>query len=169
MDGLMKQSARFGQPKTKQALAIWPEDEDVLWKSGVLGRRNPKQLVDTMFCLVGRNFALRSGEEHRALRFGSTSQIKLVEKDGERPYLLHTEEVSKSYQGGLKTWKLTPRTVKAFNNPQCPERCIVSLFKTYTNKRPDSNEFYLKPLRKPITLSAERVPRSSTMRAWTSS
>lgn len=49
----------------------------------------------------GLYFALRGGTEHRNLRH-KPSQIQLIEKVGERPYLMYTEDVSKNHPGGLK-------------------------------------------------------------------
>ena len=44
-------------------------------------------------------FALRSGGEHRQLRHGSDSQIKVVERDGERAYLEYVEDSLKNISG----------------------------------------------------------------------
>ena len=58
----------------------------------------------------GINFALRSGDEHRQLRLNS-SQIELVEKSGERPYLKYVEDISKNRPGGIKGRKIKPKVV----------------------------------------------------------
>ena len=58
-------------------------------------------------------FALRSGAEHRHLRF-KPSQIELFEPDNERAYLRYTEDVSKSNQGGLA---YTLSVIKLCNSP----------------------------------------------------
>ena len=77
------------------------ENEDLLWSKKLLGDYNPKVLVRTILVLNGKNFALRSGKEHRSLRF-APAHIVLHEPEGELAYLQYTEDVSKTRQGGLK-------------------------------------------------------------------
>ena len=48
--------------------------------------------MDTMLFMCGTYFALRSGQEHRALRL-TPSQIELVERLGVRAFLRYTEDV----------------------------------------------------------------------------
>ena len=67
------------------------------------------------------------------------------------PYLLYSEGVSKTNQGGFNHRKLTPRSSRAYANAECPERCVVGIVDTYMKRCPkDSllNAFYLKPLQK---------------------
>ena len=78
--------------------------------------------------------------EHRELRLGPNSQIKL-----DNDVLIYTEDASKSNQGGFK------QKVYAHRNEINPERCIVSIYEKYMSHcpilRPDA--FYLKPLTAP--------------------
>ena len=98
-----------------------------------------------LFCLVGKQFALQSGKEHGNLRFSPTRQVTL-HIDGERLYLLYKEDTSKSSQGGLKSRTLISKSVKAFDNPPNPERCIVQIYEKYVSKRPPgATGVYLKP------------------------
>ena len=62
---------------------------------------NPQVLLDTIICMNGLNFALRSGKKRRQLRF-SPPQIELVEKQGEQAYLVYREDISKIV---LVDWK----------------------------------------------------------------
>ncbi|XP_065185828.1 uncharacterized protein KIAA1958-like [Sycon ciliatum] len=150
MDTCMKESARTSTGQRRQAQPIWPKDEDKLWEAGGLGSDQPQQLLDTVFFLVGKNFALRSGEEHRSPRYLPNSQITLHEPEDGRSYLLYTEEVSKTNQGGLKSRKVQQKSVRAYDNPSCQPRCPVAIFKKYVAKRPsEAQAFYLKPLQKP--------------------
>ena len=76
----------------------------------------------------------------------------MVEKPGERPYLLYHEDTSKNHPGGLKGRKIVPKVVIHHSNTNNPERCFVSIFKKYRQLCPDdpvSNAFYLQPSRSP--------------------
>ena len=97
--------------------------------------------------MCGMYFALRSGQEHRVLRF-HPSQIELIEKPGERPYLKYTEDMSKNNPGGLKGRKHQPKVVVHHANDSNPTRCFVRIYKLYQSKCPPdrpNNAFYLKP------------------------
>lgn len=154
LDNVMKSRARnhVNVPR-KQAEEITLDEEENLWNKGALGADNPKQLVNTMVYLIGARFALRGGQEHRELRFGETSQLKLGENEHGR-FLKFTEDYSKANQGGLKHRKVSPKQVSAFENTICPDRCIVKLYEKYVSHRPPSDvtgvyAFYLRPLEKP--------------------
>ena len=99
---------------------------------------------------IGLYFAIRGGE-HRQLRF-KPSQLELVEPENASPYLIFTEFVSKTNQGGLVHHKKQPKQVTHHANVECPDRCLVRLFKLYNSKcpanRPD-DAFYLRPLSRP--------------------
>ena len=78
LDGEMKRIKSSGQTHIKQAEPLTIDDEKLLWEKGLLGSGSPH---DTMVFMCGVYFALRSGQEHRDLRF---SQIKLKEIDGKK-------------------------------------------------------------------------------------
>ena len=142
LDSEMKrlQSSGLGSRKRK-AEPLTPEEEELLWKKGLLGDGNPQALVDTMVVMNGIYFALRSGSEHRQLR-SDPCQIQLVERPGHRSYLEYTEDMSKNRPGGLKGRKIKPKVVHHHDNPENPDRCFVP------SDRP-KNAFYFKPLKKP--------------------
>ncbi len=99
----------------------------------------------------GLYFALRSGKEHRQLRF-SPCQITLHYNEGDRPYLEYIEDTSKNRTGGLKDRKVQPKIVQHYNNPSNSDRCFVQLFQLYNSLCPTdrpNNAFYLKPLAQP--------------------
>ena len=89
---------------------------------------------------------MRAGDEHRRLSLKSFS----FETDGMgKEYLLYSEGVSKTYHGGLKHRKLSPRRCKAYANIECKERCVVHIVKTYIKRCPEDDltkGFYLRPL-----------------------
>ncbi len=139
--------------KTKQAEPLTEADKEILWEKGLLGDSTPRTLLDTVIFMNGLYFALRSGSEHRALRF-SPPQITVVERAGERPYLEYREDVSKNRPGGLKGRNIKPKVVRHHSNIENPNRCFVRLFKLYLSrcpKEPPKDAFYLKPLTNPTS------------------
>ena len=155
LDAEMKRLRHLGLGSSKkQAEPLTEEEEEVLWRKGLLGDHSPQALLNTMVYMNGIYFALRSGKEHRELRFNS-SQITLVERDGERPFLQYTEDESKNRQGGLKGCRIGRKIVKHHANISNPSRCFVRLFSVYRSHCPTTpkrNCFYLQCLKKPDTL-----------------
>ena len=134
------------QSAPKKAEPILESEEDILWEKGLLGSHSPQSLIDTMVFMAGLYFALRSGEEHRQLRFSS---VKLVEKPGSTSYLIYTESTSKNNPGGLKHRKVTTKQVTHHANTEHPDRCFVEMYKQYCLHRPTDvkdDAFYLAPL-----------------------
>ena len=152
LDSEMKrlQSSGLG-PRKRKAEPLSFEEEEILWRKGLLGDGNPQALVDTLVVMNIIYFTLRSSSEHRQLR-SNPCQIKLVERPGHRPYLEYTEDISKNCLGGLNGRKITPHVVHHYDNPENPERCFVHLLKLYqqlqTPYRP-TNAFYFRPLKNP--------------------
>ena len=81
-----------------------------------------------LYLILGLNFALRGGKEHRDLRLWNTPQITGPHKDsrGHR-YLLYKEDVSKTNQGGINDRKNTLKEVRAYEKEN-KDRCYVRLF-----------------------------------------
>ena len=86
-----------------------------MWNKKDLGDYNPHALLNTVVFIVGLYFALRSSDEYRQLHH-PPCQIQLIEKPGERPYLLYTEDWSKSNFNGLKGRKYKPKVVPHYGN-----------------------------------------------------
>ena len=131
-----------------QADIITFEIENDLWEKGILGDQAPLPLFRAVFYLLGLNFSLRSGQEHRAL---SIRNFKLHKASDGEDYLFYQETISKTFKGGLKDAKKKPKTGKAFENSVQPERCLVKLFQKYTSLCPPAmleKAFYLQPLDK---------------------
>ena len=51
----------------KKAEVISVEIENSLWENGILGCHDPETLLHTVFWIIGINFGLRGGQEHRDL------------------------------------------------------------------------------------------------------
>ena len=76
IDSEMKRLTGLGVSSVvKQAQPLSEDEEEKLWSSKVLGSHNARVQSDTLVFLIGKNFSLRSGQEHRRLRF---SQLSLV-------------------------------------------------------------------------------------------
>ena len=84
----------------KQAQPITCEEEELLWHLRLFGDRNAQVLVATMVFQMGQYFALRSGQEHRRLRY-RPSQVTLFEAPGGHALSVYQEDVSKTNQGGI--------------------------------------------------------------------
>ena len=90
MDAEMKRLQASGVGYTTEPLTI--KGEELLWERKILGDHSPKALLNNMIFMNGLYFALRSGDKHRQLRH-EPCQIKVVEKEGRRPYLEYTEDI----------------------------------------------------------------------------
>ena len=116
-----------------------------------LGDHNPQVLLDTLAYFIGLNLAWRSGEEHRRLRH-KPSQINVINPKVKAPYIAYTEDISKTNQGGLKSRKISPKSVIHHVNLQIPSQCLVHLFIKYNqlcpSDRPDG-VLHLTPLKNP--------------------
>ena len=146
--------------KLKKVNPLTNDDEDVLWQKSALGDHTPQCLLDTLIFYIGMNFALRTGDEHRCLRF-YPCQIEVKQDENGQQYLLYTEDVSKNHRGGLVGRKVKPKQVVAIANINNPEQCVVRLFLKYISKKPEGapdTAFYLQPLSKYVNLWYSRKP-----------
>ncbi len=83
LDGLMKDRASAGLGiRRKQAQVITLDEEESMWNTGILGSSNPAQLLNTLIYLIGLNFALRGGQEHRNLRHNNSQLTVLTDNNG---------------------------------------------------------------------------------------
>ena len=69
LDACMKELKGTGSYQPKRAEVISAVDENMLWDKSFLGDETPEQLISTMVFYIGLYFSLRSGNEHRRLRF----------------------------------------------------------------------------------------------------
>ena len=88
--------------KRRQAEPITQEEEEVLWKKGMLGQNTGRALVDTMLYMCGTYFALRSGQEHRSTeifpipdRAFLKNRVKKLSSDILKMYLRTTQAPSR--------------------------------------------------------------------------
>lgn len=135
LDARMKELTKSGLgTKKKQAETISIDQENKMWTEGILGEDNPQKLLDTIIYLIGLNFALRAGKEHRDLRVGENTQCSMkIDIDGMKT-LTYTQDVSKCNPGGLAHRKIKQKTVSVFQNED-PERCLIRLYEKYMKLR----------------------------------
>jgi hypothetical protein len=122
---------------------ITSEEEEILWKFGIIGIDNPKALLRAVFFYCGKCFCLRGGQEHRNL---SLSQLeRLFEPDR----YLYREHSSKNKQGGLKQLSMEHKVVTIVANRSVGSCCPVFLIDLYISKLPneakDKDLLYCRP------------------------
>ncbi len=152
IDNLMKEKNRAGLGKVQSAAVISDDLEEKMWREGVLGEDQPKQLCDTVLYLLGVNLALRGGEEHKRLRRPGFNPQITVQKDvhGQKMLVYRADPVSKSNQSGIDSRKDDSKVVSVYpaeNSARCP----VRLYEKYTSLLPEggkSPDLYLHPLNK---------------------
>ena len=78
LDETMKRRALDGFQKPKRQASKVNEDLEIdLFQRNILGTDDPRKLLQTVYFLVGKFFALRSRQEHRNLSAGVEAQIKV--------------------------------------------------------------------------------------------
>jgi hypothetical protein len=130
LDAEMKRLTRIGLgSENKQADPFSEEQENKLWELGLLGDYSAKVLLDTMVFLIGKHFALRSGKEHRSLRFSQFALVDATTKEPEK--LIYISFGEKNNPGGLKHRAVKQKRIERYANETRPERCLVKLYKKY--------------------------------------
>ena len=146
LDAEMKRLTRIGLgSEVKEARAFTEDQENKLWNEGILGDQSPQVLLDTMVFLIGKHFALRSGKEHRSLRF---SQFTLVEATTDEPEKqVYCSFGEKNNAGGLKHRRIRQKKIEHYANVEKPGSSVVNLYKKYLAKCPEAGKakdvFYL--------------------------
>ena len=112
-------------------VGITAEDEEKMWQSKALGSDNPHTLVSTLVYLNCKNFGIKSGREHRALR---PSHITFGVRDG--------VEFIRYYAENFKSKKKAFIEIIIPENVQMPERCHLKLCKLYLSKCPKLTDFF---------------------------
>ena len=122
-----------------------------MWEHGYLGTGNLEILRNTLVWVLGLNFALRAGQEHRNLRMKNSQLSVGIDEDGKQ-YFEYKEDASKTNSGELAHAHLKRKTMRAYENNDQPERFPVPFYKEYMAHVPKdapANSFYLRPLKEP--------------------
>ena len=94
-----------------------------------------------MLFMCGTYFALRSGLEHRALRFSPSQMVKEL-----------SWNIQKTFPKIIKAALKGGKAKEHHENTDNPSRCFLHLYKLYLSKCPvdrPANAFYLQPLKNP--------------------
>ncbi len=122
---------------------VTEEEEKIMWQKDLLGCQTAKSLLYTIYFYNGKLFGIRA-KEHRNLRVNNF-RIDSVS-------VTYDESTSKTFHGGLKDLKYSPRVTKHIC---CSGKdvnhfpCIVNCYGTYIEKVKDlakvNEAFYFKP------------------------
>ncbi len=104
------------------------EFKQQLWESNTLGLHSPQALLNAVFYLNGKNFCLRGGEEHRALK------ISQVERCSDPPSYRYVENGSKNRNSTFAQRYVTNKIVPIHANPALKEQCHVRVLDLYYAK-----------------------------------
>ena len=131
--------------KPNSADPLTDEEIEQLYCDGVLGNKTPRGLLNTVWLNSCIPFGMRPGKEQRDLCWGDL-ELK-VDAQGVRYVEFSTEPQTKTRTGE------NPRNIretrpKMFENPDNIERCPVTAFLSYKDKRPPemlnvNSPFYL--------------------------
>ena len=138
--------------ESKATEPITKEDEEKLWPTGVLSLFTPQGLLNAVFFLNGKNFALRGGAEHWCLKLAQISRN--VSPEGKVRYT-YTENCSKNRAGGFNQLSVPNKVVHQYQDVDAGEHCHVHVLDKYLQKLPpnayDLDIFYLRPVaKKPV-------------------
>ena len=147
LDNKMKINAKKGLGRhVRKADPLEPEHLEKLWDGGYLGVDTPRKLSNTILFLLGINFSLHAGGEHRALkRPGFDPQVRIVSINGQDCLEYVEDLATKTNQGGLKHEQLNAKNSVVYPC-RVKNRCPVEIFKIYMSKLPVGSEpcLYLK-------------------------
>jgi len=135
-----------GKRKNK-ADPLTEEEEELLWKKGVLGDTNPVSLNHTVFYTLSQHFGTRGRQEHHQIK---AEELKFVKNalTGETEYVERVEGLTKTRQGGLvKKERRVPQQAYATGGNRCPVRLLEKLFSKRPEKMKAFGPLYLTPLR----------------------
>ena len=78
-DNLFRELRESHGSESKATEPITKEDEEKLWSTGVLSLSTPQGLLNAVFFLNGKSFALRGGAEHQCLKLSQITRNILPE------------------------------------------------------------------------------------------
>ena len=86
-----------GKGKMKRkADCLSDDDEEAMWRSGILGHTTPSSLNHTIFFQISQNFGTRGCQEHHQIKNGGLNATT-----GKVEYVEWVEGITKTRQGGV--------------------------------------------------------------------
>ena len=153
LDSRMKQLAKDGLGMDrKSADPITREMESQLWEKGIFSRESGNGLLNIVYFYNCKFFGLRAGDEHRQLK---VEQFSFGTSDGTE-YVQFTGSTSKTYSGGLKHRRLSPKSLKIHSVPELGERDMVGCYRYYLSLIPGEGPFYRRPTCSKVTSLFEK-------------
>ena len=143
LDNVMKERTQLNVGTVKkQAELITFDQENLLWKEGILGEDTPDKLRDTVLFLLGVNLALQAGDEHYQLRRSlpdKPSQLSFERDSRGICCLVYREDTDiKSNDGGLKQIRKERKVVWVYPNHENVTRCPMHLVNKCVSSCPHS-------------------------------
>jgi len=114
----------------KHARVLTKDDEDKLWRTGVMGTKTPKALQNAVFYTVGKMFSLCGGDEMRSLK------ISQIQRHTNPDRYVYIELLSKTSNGTFKKLHVANKTAPLFACPEAGERCPLHILDLYLSKLP---------------------------------
>ena len=149
LNGKAIELREMGKGKRKnEADIITEEEEEIMWKKGVLGDGDPASLNYTVFYTSSQQFGTRGRQEHHQIRL---EHLKFVKNavTGETEYIEWVEGSTKTRQGGSpRKQRRVPQRMFAVGGDRCPVGILEKMISKRPKKLAQSGPLYLTPLQK---------------------
>lgn len=118
-----------------RAVGIEEEEEEILWKSKVLGKDSPFAIIFSLWYHMTLLMGLRGRDEHRRMTFGD---IQLKKNGLDVEYLEFQERASKTRDGATADdSRSTKPKIFCSCATQGANKCIIEIYKEFVLRRPD--------------------------------
>lgn len=137
-----------GKGKRKNKADAVTDEEELMWKKGILGDKSPTSLNYTVFYTLSQQFATRGCQEHHQIMI---EDLKFVKNaiTGQTEYVEWVEGLTKTRQGGLtKRDRRVPQRAYATQESRCPVRFLEKLVAKRPEEMKNSGALYLTPRKK---------------------
>jgi len=111
--------------EVKHIPLIMKEEEATLWEKGILGDASPQALLRSVFFLNGKNFCLRGGKEHHALK------LSLITRN--KDHWKYVENGSKVFHGGVANLHRENKVVQQYPCPAVGHACHMYIYWIFTS------------------------------------